>query len=319
MRNRLLTVMLLALFLAMPAVTQAEGAITAESYLLVEKDTLSIIDGKDYHRELPPASTAKVMTSILALEKLSRETTIVPTRQVVNLPSSKLNLFPGKPYRATDLVNAALVKSANDAAYALSVSIAGSEENFADMMNKKAQEIGASNTHFVNASGLNAPGQHTSCWDLALMFRYALANEEFREIVGTKYYLFRQGNRDERLMNHNRFLFCFEPAIGGKTGFTRLAKHCYVGAFEKDGKVYILSLLGSRNLWGDAVNILKALYDDLPSERELHMARATTASLASYTVSTRKTTAYRSKQKKQSSLKGKQKRARKGRVKLRTT
>jgi D-alanyl-D-alanine carboxypeptidase (penicillin-binding protein 5/6) len=85
-----------------------------------------------------------------------------------------------------------------------------------------------------------------------------------------------------RYKNHNRLLFCFEPTIGGKTGFTRASKHCYVGAFEKEGRVYILSMLGSRDLWGDAVKILEGLYSDLPSDKEIRLAKSSSLTFTSY-------------------------------------
>lgn len=260
--------------------------ITADSYVLVEKDSFSVVTGKDYHHALPPASTTKVLTSILALEKLEPEESVVPTREVLSLPASKLSLVPGRPYEAMDLIKGALVESANDAAYALGVAMGGSEEGFADMMNEKAREIGAVDSHFENASGLYLPGHRASAWDLALIFRYALENKEFEEIVGTRYFLFNRGSGNVQYMNHNRLLFCFAPSIGGKTGFTRASKHCYVGAFEKDGKVYILSILGSTNLWGDAVNILQTIYPEVPTQREISQARASTIVLTSYHVKT---------------------------------
>ena len=305
---------LIAFCLLWPLGLFADTGISARSYLLIENDTLAVIAGKDYHRELPPASTTKVMTTILALEKLDDGDAVVPTRHVLALPSSKLNLSPGRTYKAGDLIRGALVESANDAAYALSVKIAGDESSFADMMNQKAAEIGARNTHFTNASGLFVPGQHTSCYDLALMFRYALNNEKFREIVTTKYFSFKTGNCDIQYKNHNRFLFCFEPAIGGKTGFTRASQHTYVGAFQKDGHVYILSMLGSRNLWGDAVNILSQVYDQLPTKRDLHLAKAGHISLSTYIVKTPKV-----KQVKATMKKKKAKKAKKGKIKIRRT
>jgi D-alanyl-D-alanine carboxypeptidase len=261
--------------------------ITADSYLLAEKESFSIIAGKDYHRPLPPASTTKVMTTILALENLDEEDSIVPTGKVLSMPASKLCLVPGRPYKAIDLIKGAMVESANDAAYALGVAIAGSEEGFAVMMNEKAREIGANDSHFENASGLYVPGHRVSAYDLALIFRYALDNKEFEEIVGTKYFLFDRGNGDVMYKNHNRLLFCFTPSVGGKTGYTRASRHCYVGAFEKDGKTYILSILGSRNLWGDAVSILQKIYPEVPSERDISLARATNhIILSSYHVRT---------------------------------
>jgi D-alanyl-D-alanine carboxypeptidase (penicillin-binding protein 5/6) len=255
---------------------------TADAYLLVEKDTFAVIAGKNYHTPLPPASTTKVMTTVLALEKLDEEDTIVPTRGVLTLPASKLSLVPGRPYRAIDLITGAMVESANDAAYSLAVGIAGSEERFAEMMNEKAREIGALESNFENASGLYAPGHVASAYDLALMFRYALENKRFQEIIGTKYFLFKNGKADVQYMNHNRLLFCFAPSIGGKTGFTHASRHCYVGAFEKDGRVYILSILGSRNLWGDATDILQQIYTNVPSQKEISLVKASNVVLSDY-------------------------------------
>jgi len=278
---------LLALFILLFPLSAAASGITATSYLLVEKDSFSVIAGKEYHRPLPPASTTKVLTSILALEKLGEQDGIVPTAHVLAIPASKLSLVPGTSYPAIDLITGAMVESANDAAYALAVAIAGSEDRFAEMMTEKAREIGAQESHFMNASGLPAPGHRMSAYDLALIFRYALENKRFEEIVRTKYFFFNRGNGDVRYMNHNRLLFCFTPSVGGKTGYTRASRHCYVGAFEKEGRVYILTILGSRNLWGDAVKILQEIYPEVPSRQDISLARARNhVVLASYHVTT---------------------------------
>jgi serine-type D-Ala-D-Ala carboxypeptidase (penicillin-binding protein 5/6) len=274
--------LLFALFLLLPQLLTANDGITAASYLLIEKDTLQVISGKDFHTKMAPASTTKVMTAIIAIEKLKGEEQVVPDRNVTAIPASKLNLVPDKQYRAMDLVKGTLVKSANDAAYALAVHIGGTESRFAEMMTERAQEIGARETQFLNASGLFVNGQYTTCYDLALIFRYALSNETFKEVSATKYFLFNNDNKNIKYKNHNRLLFCFEPTIAGKTGFTRLSKHCYVGAFEKDGKIYILSLLGSNNLWGDALLILKNIYSDLPTDKEIKLSKASPIVLASY-------------------------------------
>ncbi len=275
-------VIILCLLCPLCALAADFPEITADAYLLVEKDTFAVIAGKNYHTPLPPASTTKVMTTVLALERLEEDDAIVPTRNVLSLPASKLSLVPGRSYRAIDLITGAMVESANDAAYSLAVGIAGSEERFAEMMNEKAREIGALESNFENASGLYAPGHVASAYDLALIFRYALEKKRFEEIVGTKYFLFKNGRADVRYMNHNRFLFCFAPSIGGKTGFTHASKHCYVGAFEKDGRVYILSILGSRNLWGDATEILQQIYTDVPSQKEMSLVKASNVVLSGY-------------------------------------
>jgi serine-type D-Ala-D-Ala carboxypeptidase (penicillin-binding protein 5/6) len=274
---------ILVLILLIP-VTVLAGDITAESYLLIEKDTFSIIAGKDYHKPLPPASTTKVLTAIIALEKLKEKEIIVPGSKVLSIPASKLNLLPGKQYEAIDLIKGAMIESANDAAYSLAVAVAGSEERFAEIMNEKAHEIGARDSHFENASGLHMPNHVSSAYDLALILRYALQNQRFQEVIGTKYFMFKRGSADFKYVNHNRLLFCFEPSIGGKTGFTRASRHCYVGAFEQDGKTYILAMLGSRNLWSDACAILQNVFKDVPTEQEIILAKAHKMSLVSYHV-----------------------------------
>jgi serine-type D-Ala-D-Ala carboxypeptidase (penicillin-binding protein 5/6) len=274
---------LILLFPFCLAAAEPEG-VTAPSYLLVEMGTFQIHAGKDYHKQLPPASTTKVMTTLLAIEKLEGNEIIIPGKEVSAISASKMNLIPGKSYKSIDLMKGAMVESANDAAYALGTYIGGTESSFALIMNERARALGAINTNFRNASGLPVDEQYTTCYDLALVFRQALLSERFRELISTKYFLFQDTYKRVQYKNHNRLLFCFEPSIGGKTGYTRKARHCYVGAFEKDGKVYILSLLGSRNLWGDTVQILKTLYDQVPSNEELRLAKACTASLASYRV-----------------------------------
>jgi D-alanyl-D-alanine carboxypeptidase len=277
-----MTRLLAIVLLLFPLCVVANDTITASSYILVEKDSFQVISGRDYHKRLAPASTTKVMTTIVALERLNGYEIVKADGKVLSIPASKLSLLPGREYKAIDLIKGTMVKSANDAAYALAVHVGGDETSFADMMNKKAQEIGAYNTHFKNASGLSVDNQYTTAYDLALIMRHALSNERFREIAATKYFSFQEGTRNVRYKNHNRFLFCFEPAIAGKTGFTRMSRHCYVGAFEKDEKVYILALLGSNNLWGDAVNILKNLYERLPSDREIRLAKSCPVELTSY-------------------------------------
>lgn len=298
----------LILFLLLPSFLFAGETITASSYILVEKESFDIIAGRNYHNRSAPASTTKVMTTLLAIEKINPDEMIIPDKKTAGLPASKMNLVPGKHYKAIDLMSGAMIESANDAAYALAKHIGGSEENFARMMNDRANEMGAFDTNFRNASGLYVNSQYTTCYDLALIFKNALLNDTFRELVTKKYFLFQDSRRSVQFKNHNRFLFCFEPAIGGKTGFTRRSKHCYVGAFERDGKTYILSLLNSRDLWGDAVLILRNLYDQLPSDEELRTAKACSVSLSSYKPKNEKKAATKKKHKKVKKVKKDKKR-----------
>jgi serine-type D-Ala-D-Ala carboxypeptidase (penicillin-binding protein 5/6) len=273
---------LIFVFLLFPGLLFGNDAITAPSYVLAEHDSFQIIAGKNYHDPLPPASTTKIMTTILALERLEGTEAIRAGKGVAEIPRSKLNLISGKEYVAMDLIKGIMVESANDAAHVVAVHVGGTEDRFADMMTAKAKEIGALNTRFKNASGLYATGHLSTCYDLALILRYALSLERFPDIAATKYFLFENQQRSVRYKNHNRLLFCFEHTIAGKTGFTRASRHCYVGAFEKDGKIYLLAMLGSRDLWGDAVKILKVLYDHVPTDREISLARSHAITLTSF-------------------------------------
>jgi len=273
----------LVLFLLLPnPIFAYSDFVTAQSYLLIDKDSLQIVEGKDFEKRLPPASTTKVVTALIALDRLSGNEFITPPRDILSIPPSKMGLRPGKKYRAIDLIKGMLIKSANDAAYAIACHIGGNEEGFSELMNEKVREIGARNSHFRNASGLYDPDQYTTCYDLALIFRYALKSHRFREILSTRYFDFKDGKRVVRFQNHDRFLFCFGPAIGGKTGFTRASRHSYVGAFEKDGKIYILSMLGSEDLWGDALCILRNLFEEVPKNKEIENAKAKDVMLTSY-------------------------------------
>jgi D-alanyl-D-alanine carboxypeptidase (penicillin-binding protein 5/6) len=271
------------LFLLLPnPIFAYSDFVTAQSYLLIDNDSLQIIEGKDFEKRLPPASTTKVVTALIALDRLSGNEFITPPRDILSIPPSKMGLRPGKKYRAIDLIKGMLIKSANDAAYAIACHIGGNEERFSELMNEKVREIGARNSNFRNASGLYDPDQYTTCYDLALIFRYALKSHRFREILSTRYFDFKDGKRVVRFQNHDRFLFCFGPAIGGKTGFTRASRHSYVGAFEKDGKIYILSMLGSEDLWGDALCILRNLFEEVPKNKEIENAKAKDVMLTSY-------------------------------------
>ena len=145
-----------------------------------------------------------------------------------------------------------------------------SVERFAEFMTKKAHDLGATNTHFSNPHGLTAADHYSTARDLALIFRYAMKNPIFRQIVHTKMSSVRSvsaGKKSARarlisVRNHNRLLWNYDGAIGGKTGYTFAAQKCFVGAVERNGVTLIVSLLGSRDLWGDTKRLLEYGFDN---------------------------------------------------------
>lgn len=222
-----------------------------------------------YQREpdlqLPPASTTKIVTAIVALESERRGKDLLSvTKTATRVPSSKLFLRPGQAMTIEDLLYGLLLSSANDASLVLAEGIGGSVERFAEMMSNKAREIGAGNSHFINPHGLTAPGHYSTARDLALLFNYAMKNPLFREIVQTKTSSVSpistgkvQKARHISIRNHNRLLWNFEGAIGGKTGYTYAAQKCFVGGVTRNGITLIVAVLGSRDLWGDTKRLLE--------------------------------------------------------------
>lgn len=219
---------------------------------------------RDATRPLPPASTTKVLTAIVALESGKKLTDLFRvSREAARAPYSKL-LRPGQVITLEDLLYSLLLMSANDAGVVLAEGIAGSVERFAEMMTQKAREIGAMQSRFRNPHGLTAAEHYSTARDMALIFKYAMGNPVFREIIGTKSARVetitagqnRNLVRRVPIRNHNRLLWSFEGAIGGKTGYTLASGRTFVGAASRNGVTLIVSLLGSRDLWGDARKLL---------------------------------------------------------------
>jgi serine-type D-Ala-D-Ala carboxypeptidase (penicillin-binding protein 5/6) len=257
--------------------------LSARALLLMDAKTGKILYQKNADIPLPPASTTKVLTAILTLEsqKQSHDRLTV-SKAATRVPASKLYLKPGQTLSIEDLLYGVLLASANDASVVLAEGIGGSVEKFAEIMTKKAHDLGATNTRFSNPHGLTAADHYSTARDLALIFRYAMKNPTFRQIVHTKMSSVRSlspGKKSARtrrisVRNHNRLLWNYDGAIGGKTGYTFAAQKCYVGAVERNGVTLIVSLLGSRDLWGDTKRLLEYGFDNYHALNTLTPAAA---------------------------------------------
>ena len=243
----------------------SEESLTARSAFLLDLTTGQVLYQREPDLPLPPASTTKIVTAIVALESHRRGKDLLSvTKTATRVPSSKLYLRPGQTMSVEDLLYGLLLSSANDASLVLAEGIAGSVERFAEMMTDKARDIGAANSHFTNPHGLTAPEHYSTARDMALLFNYAMKNPAFREIVRTKTSSVSSISagkvrkvRHIQVRNHNRLLWSFEGAIGGKTGYTHAAQKCFVGAVSRNGVTLIVSMLGSRDLWGDTKRLLE--------------------------------------------------------------
>jgi D-alanyl-D-alanine carboxypeptidase (penicillin-binding protein 5/6) len=227
--------------------------ISARSAIIMDAKTGETLYAHSPDLPGQPASTLKVLTGLLAINSLKGTEMVEVSHRAALMPSSKVNLQPGKNYRANDLINAVLLASANDASVALAEKIAGSENDFARLMTAKARTLGATNTECKTASGLTAQGQKSTARDLATIFRSAMQERSFAERMAM---ITCKTSDGKVLRNHNKALWRMDCAEGGKTGYTQAARQTYVGKFSRDDKDLIVALLGSETMWKDIRNLV---------------------------------------------------------------
>ncbi|MCC8136528.1 MAG: D-alanyl-D-alanine carboxypeptidase [Clostridiales bacterium] len=240
---------------AATSLTADELELYAASAVLMDGGSGRILYDKEGDTPLPMASTTKIMTCILALEWMEDNADAVCTASAnaSAQPQVKLGMVQGEEFYMKDLLYSLMLESHNDTAVCIAETVAGSVENFAAMMNAKAEEIGCTQTYYITPNGLDAEDEngihHTTARDLALVMRYCLTEsseaENFLTVTRMASYSFTDlsGTRSYSCTNHNVFLNLMAGALSGKTGFTSKAGYCYVGALEQDGKLLIVALL----------------------------------------------------------------------------
>lgn len=233
---------------------KAKPAMTCRSVILSNSTKGKRLFGKDVEKKVLPASTVKIMTALIVLERLPLEQYVTVGPAATNVQPTKLNLVPGEQYRVSDLLYAILLKSANDASVVLAQAVAGSEEKFVAMMNQRARQLGARNTRFANSNGLPTKerSQYTTAYDMYLIFRKALKHGFFREAIKRKYKtIYSRDGREIALKSHNKILFSgWKKEIYGKTGYTRAAGTCFVGTLNDRGNTLIIGVFGCNDRWG---------------------------------------------------------------------
>ncbi len=236
------------------------AGINAKSYVIADANSGAILEARNPYKKLQPASTTKIVTAMVVLDRLSPSKWVKISKRASQQVRVKAYLKAGHKYRVRDLLKALLIKSANDAAVALAEAVAGSEKKFALLMTKKARSCGAYNTRFKSASGLTKKGQYTTAHDLYLLMQCARDKkyDRIKKYARIKHTVIRSNKGQKHtLKNHNR-LFTQSPYYSiGKTGFTRAAKYCYVSYLEKDNVSTVISMLGSQQLWPNAKKLAK--------------------------------------------------------------
>ncbi len=260
MRGRTFGVVLAAAGAMVAVRADAAGLwLTARAAIVMNAANGEVLFERNADQPLPPASTTKVMTAIVALESGRLDETLRVSEFAADTMPSKINLHAGERMRLKSLLYAVLLNSANDAAEVVAEGLGGSQSGFAQMMNARAREIGARTAHFANPHGLTAPGHVASARDLAVIFRHGLGISLFREILETRTIevpIESSGIQWVSLHSHNRLLTGYNYPVIGKTGFTKPARRCFVGAASHDGREIIVALLGATDLWGDAKRLI---------------------------------------------------------------
>lgn len=225
----------------------------AQSAVLMDADTGTIILEKNRDAKLPPASITKIMTMLLIMEaidsgKIKMNDRVTTSEYAASMGGSQIFLEPGEEMTVQDMLKGIAMASANDASVAMAEKIAGSEENFVQMMNERAEQLGMKNTHFMNSSGLPAKDHYTSAYDIAIMSRELLKHAEITKFTSVyQDYLRKDTEKPFWLVNTNKLVRFYSGADGLKTGFTSEAKFCLSATAKRDNFRVIAVVLGEPN------------------------------------------------------------------------
>ena len=270
-KSRLITFILLTVFLCSFFIpVYAVSDISAAAAVLMEASGRNVLTEKNAHQQMPMASTTKIMTAIVAIEKCTNLSAPVQiSENAIGIEGSSVYLKVGEVLSMEQLLYALLLESANDAAAAIAIEIAGDIPLFAEMMNEKAALLGMKNTHFTNPHGLDDAEHYTTAYDLALLACHALENPLFRKISSTYKATIPMNNGEGNrvLINHNRLLNTYHGAIGIKTGYTRRCGRCLVSAAERNGVTMVAVTLSAPDDWNDHTRLLDYGFSQYTSVR----------------------------------------------------
>ncbi|WP_255437655.1 D-alanyl-D-alanine carboxypeptidase family protein [Thalassobacillus sp. CUG 92003] len=247
-------IMIMTILIMLPAGARAETSssiqVSARQAVLMDAESGRVLYEKDAHQTSLIASTTKIMTAIVAIESGKLSEKADASHRSVHTEGSSIYLEEGEKMTLNDLVYGLMLRSGNDAAVAIAEHVGGSVEGFNYLMNEKAAWIGMDESHFDNPHGLDSDTHYSSAHDLALLMRYAMKNETFREVTSSEKYL--SQNRDYAWMNKNKLLTQYYPhTTGGKTGYTKQAGRTLVSSAKKGDLELIVVTLNAPSDWND--------------------------------------------------------------------
>lgn len=231
--------------------------VSAHAAIVLENTTGTVLYAKNAHEKRAPASTTKILTALIALEKGNLNDVVTVSRKAASTTGSSARLYTGQKIRLEDLLHGLLLSSGNDAAVAVAEHLAGDVNTFAVWMTKRAKELGASNSQFKNPHGLDEAGHYSTAYDLALLARMALLHPLFAKIVQTKMYDSSGGSWS----NTNKLLWQVEGSTGIKTGTTSKAGYCLVASVEQEGMQLITVVLNAGDRYRETSALLQYGFD----------------------------------------------------------
>ena len=234
---------------------------SASCVVLMDMDSLNVIYGGNMHDVRSVASISKIMTAVLAIENADINSTVIIGEEITKAYGSGIYIKQGEEITLESLLYGLMLRSGNDAALAIANYVGGDIDNFVEMMNEKAVEIGMKNTTFNNPHGLDENGGNLStAYDMALLTSYAMQNENYRKIVSTKKYTLRTNMNYYSWINKHKLLHSHNYITGGKTGFTDIAKRTLVTTASKDNINLVVVTLNDGNDFVDHINLFEEAF-----------------------------------------------------------
>jgi D-alanyl-D-alanine carboxypeptidase (penicillin-binding protein 5/6) len=243
--------------------------VRAKGLLLVDLDQRRVLYESNSTARLAPASLTKVMTAVIAIDEGDPDAEVRISRHAASATGHRLRLRAGQTFRLGDLIQAMLVTSANDACRAVAEAIGGTEAAFVNKMNRYADALALTETHFANACGFDAPQHHSTAHDLARLATAAQERPAFAEAVKLRSgkLVTVDGRRVYPLRTTNRLMATFDGMVGVKTGFTRGAGRCLIARVVREDGDVLLVMLNAPRRWGDATTLLTRAFDTLAADR----------------------------------------------------
>ncbi len=265
MKNKIIAFVFLAVLTVFSLFTFDVEALntSAKACVVMEANSGRVFYSKNQYQHLPLASTTKILTSLVIAENCNLNDVVEIPQKAVGVEGSSVYLRKGEHLTVKQLLYGLMLRSGNDCAVALALHAAGSIENFAKMMNEKAKSLGCENSNFTNPHGLPDDNHYTCAKDLGLISCEAMRNPIVKEIVSTKSKtIANEGYSYDRLLkNKNKILFNYDGANGVKTGYTKKAGRCFVGAAERDGMQLVVVLLNCGPMFEESVELMDDIFE----------------------------------------------------------